>query len=544
MHLALIIGIGLILMLAYTIISNHQSRKSRFRLMLARFGKPVHMADFEADSIRKYAHCMQNNPNRIDDITWNDLDMDEVYKTINNCISSVGEEYLYNLLHEINLSSDKLTKREALIAYFEANPQALLAAQKGLFDLGKQNHNGAITYITDVDERLLPFPFLYDFFASLPLIGAGILIVNMPVGAITIVVAFLINLIIHLRLTTRIEVDVPAIQYISGMVQCSSKLAKAIANCGLSIESDLNHAHKTFGQIAGKTPLSAHATNSDTILIYLNIMFLMQIRSYNRSVNLFCKSKEALHNMYATIGDVDTAISIISYRRSLQRNKANGTASVCKPEFTTQNSLSFTGIYHPLIRNPVTNSATLDANCLITGSNASGKSSFIKALAINGILAQTINTCTAASFTLRHGIIISSMAMRDNILGGESYFMVEIRSIKRILDLAKTTPCTCFIDEILRGTNTAERVAASAAVLTQLNAQNCLCVVATHDAELAQMLPYRNYHFTEEVAGDDVLFDYTLRDGIATSRNAIKLLAVYGFDKELVEMAEGLAKQH
>ena len=101
-------------------------------------------------------------------------------------------------------------------------------------------------------------------------------------------------------------------------------------------------------------------------------------------------------------------------------------------------------------------------------------------------------------------------------------------------------PCLCFIDEVLRGTNTVERIAASSQVLLQLAGQNCICIAATHDIELTFILEkcYRNVHFQEEITGDGIVFDYRLRDGRATSKNAIKLLRLIGYSAAIVEEAE------
>ena len=127
-------------------------------------------------------------------------------------------------------------------------------------------------------------------------------------------------------------------------------------------------------------------------------------------------------------------------------------------------------IHHPLISDPVPNSITEDRCALITGSNASGKSTFIKSLGINAILSQTIYTSLSREYKANFFLIYSSMALKDNILGNESYFIVEIKSLKKkILDNAgKDYPILCFIDEVLRGTNTLERIAASSRILASI----------------------------------------------------------------------------
>jgi DNA mismatch repair ATPase MutS len=97
-----------------------------------------------------------------------------------------------------------------------------------------------------------------------------------------------------------------------------------------------------------------------------------------------------------------------------------------------------------------------------------------------------------------------------------------------------------MIDEVLRGTNTMERIAASSQVLLQISRKNCLCIAASHDIELTYILQenYRNVHFQEAVADDGIVFNYKLYEGRASSRNAIKLLGLMGYGREIVEEAE------
>ena len=110
-------------------------------------------------------------------------------------------------------------------------------------------------------------------------------------------------------------------------------------------------------------------------------------------------------------------------------------------------------------------------------------------MAINAISVQTIHTCFAKSYNACLFRIYTSMALKDDLLAGESYFIVEIKSLKRILDnINNDIPCLCIIDEVLRGTNTIERISASSEILYRLSKENCLCFAATQDIELASIL--------------------------------------------------------
>ena len=182
--------------------------------------------------------------------------------------------------------------------------------------------------------------------------------------------------------------------------------------------------------------------------------------------------------------------------------------------------------------------------CVLLGPSGSGKSTFLKNVAINSILAQTIHTCTATSCQTPFLKVMTSMALRDDISSGESYFIVEIRSLKRILDESrKKEPLLCVIDEVLRGTNTIERIAASSQILNALRGNWLLSFAATHDIELSYILDslYENYHFEEEVREKEVVFSYILQKGRTTSRNAIQLLDMLGYDPKIVKGARGAA---
>ena len=138
------------------------------------------------------------------------------------------------------------------------------------------------------------------------------------------------------------------------------------------------------------------------------------------------------------------------------------------------------------------------------------------------------------------------MALRDDLANSDSYYIVEIKSLKRILDAVgkKGIPVLCFIDEVLRGTNTVERIAASSEILKNLNTDRALCFAATHDIELTHLLDgdYDNYHFEEDVKDHDVLFSYHLMSGRAQSRNAIKLLEVIGFTQDITQKSQEMAE--
>ena len=277
---------------------------------------------------------------------------------------------------------------------------------------------------------------------------------------------------------------------------------------------------------------------TDILMDYVRLLTHIDIIKFQSMAREVLRLQKDLMDIYETVGFLDSMIATASYREMMQE--------WCVPKMEQAEGRAFyleaDEMYHPLLQSPVKNTIHAHRNVLLTGSNASGKSTFIKTVAINAILAQTVHTVLADRYEAVYFRVYSSMALRDDILSSESYYMVEIKSLKRIVDRAKEEgePVLCFIDEVLRGTNTVERIAASTEILSLLAQKNALCFAATHDIELTELLKeqYDNYHFEEQVEEDDVIFDYRLREGKAMTRNAIKLLHMIGYDQHIVQRAQ------
>lgn len=470
----------------------------------------------------------------IDDITWGDLDMDKVFARINCCETSAGEECLYAILHEPSFNIETLSEREALIARLSGDTTLRTDMQLYLHKLGKSDGGALSTFCYGVSSKRVKHPNVYRALAIAPFLCAGLMILNILIGVLLLAASIITNGIVYYVTKGRIERELGSIRYFSALLWCAGKISKHggldFSTAGKNIKDGYLKFKKLGGKLSGIS--QQRVSELDFLAEYFRIFFLSSIRNYNRIVNVLEKNTGEFRSLYNSVGEADAAIAVASFRKSL--------GSYTLPEFTRRPVIEAEDICHPLLNKPVPNSAALSYD-LITGSNASGKSTFIKAVAVNGILAQTIHTCAAASYRTPLCLVITSMAVRDNLTEGESYFITEIKSLKRILDTIPLVLCACFIDEILKGTNTIERIAASASVLRHVRNQSCICAAATHDTELTRMLPgYENYHFGEQVTENGVVFDYTIKPGPSTTKNAIALLGFMGFDKEITESAEKL----
>ena len=173
---------------------------------------------------------------------------------------------------------------------------------------------------------------------------------------------------------------------------------------------------------------------------------------------------------------------------------------------------------------------------LITGSNMAGKSTYLRSIGINVVLAMAGAPVCAESFTLSPVQIISSMRISDNLEESTSTFYAELKKLKTVIDLVNEgAKVFILLDEILRGTNSLDRHTGSVALLKQLIKKHAAGIIATHDVELAQLketFPRNilNYHFDAQVSNNELYFDYKLKTGVCESLNASILMKKIGIE--------------
>jgi DNA mismatch repair ATPase MutS len=204
-------------------------------------------------------------------------------------------------------------------------------------------------------------------------------------------------------------------------------------------------------------------------------------------------------------------------------------------------------IYHPIIENCVCNSILVDGNSiLLTGSNMSGKTSFIRTIGINIITGLTLNTCFAQKMCFPRMRIFSAIRLSDNLMNDRSYYFEEVITIREMIENSRNHESNLFLlDEIFKGTNTIERISAGKAVLSYLNNNNSTVFVSTHDIELADLLgdTYNLYHFSERVENKTVDFDFKLKGGKLKNRNAIRILEINDYPLQIITEAMELSGQ-
>jgi DNA mismatch repair ATPase MutS len=478
----------------------------------------------------------------IDNQTWEDFTMDKIYEMLDRTLSTPGEQVLYNLLRNPKFDEEFLNKRKKLINLFQDNKQLREKIQTEIYGLNRQNINTITDFLWGQLPSKSTISILFNVMALLPVI----IIILMPFYGLRLIIylvfVFMANMYIHYKFRKEISVHIDSMTYLSAVVNTAKKLVNVNEQyLEEYIEIFKNNTkHIKASKNAG---LLSAAEGIDFIVDYANIMFLNKERKFYAVLDELTKHREELKKIYLTIGELDAIISISSYRAGL--------ASYVEPELVSgERFITANAVTHPLIAEPVANSISINnSGIVLTGSNMSGKSTFLRTIGVNALFAQTICTCLAESYRGSYFKILSSISPTDDLLVGKSYYLGEAEAVLRIIkSCEESLPSLCIIDEIFRGTNPIERVSASAEILNYLISHNSLPIVATHDLELTEIVDkdYECYYFTEDVDEEGLKFDYLIRKGVSPTRNAIKLLKYLGYPEEIIEKTyqkvENLAK--
>jgi len=525
--------------------TNFRTKKAREKLLNS-FGK-LKSESFDMEQIETYFRKKDHSNafQVLSDKTCKDLDFQELYLFIDRTNSKIGQQFLYNRLRTIPLHSNEITGFETLIEKFANEPDFRVNIQS---ELARLNDREAF-YITSLfqEEHLKPpkWFFIVRLLAFTSLLSLVMMIFN-PTMIFTFLGVFVINMGVHYWNKKNL------FEYLASLPQLLklSKVAKELfKNDALKeINPNLQQSTDILDQVRNRMSLFNLEVKlqSDMQALFWGILEIFKIAFLIEPLLLFGvlkrleNKRKEIETIFEFVGQIDTLISIASFRHGLEK--------YCIPEIVEdQKHIVAEEAYHPLIPECVKNSITVDGkSILLTGSNMSGKTSFIRTIGINAITAMTLNTCFADRFLLPRLKVFSAIRISDDLMNDKSYYFEEVLTIKEMVDNSFSPISNLFLlDEIFKGTNTVERISAGKAVLSALTKENNLVFVSTHDIELADLLKdeYELYHFSEKVDHKTVAFDYKLKDGKLKNRNAIRILQINDYPESIIEEAITLARQ-
>ena len=467
--------------------------------------------------------------------TWVDLDMNEVFRFLDRTTSRIGQQYLYYKLRTITNISD-LKRFGKLTEVFKSDEKLRVNSQ---LELSKLSSNKAY-YLEEIfrSQSVEKSGKIWLFrLLSIAAISSIILSFFNPTWFLLLIPVFFINLVFHYKNKSLIQL------YLNGVGQLATSydVAKKLAS-----SEKIRSFYEDYSFLRNiKSVLSKirfieweKKLDNEYALLFWFISEIIKI-TFNLEPILFYSFQKSLENkeedlkaLFLFLGEIDAAISCASVQTS--------NIKLCKPNFINKKEVFAEEIYHPLIENCIPNDLNLkNKSLLLTGSNMSGKTTFIRTFSINAILGQTLNICFAKNFETPFFKIYSSIRISDDLINNTSYYLEEVVRIKELIDASKKADhCLFILDELFKGTNTVERIAAGKSILSYLNKKNHIVMVSTHDIELTDLLKQENfdlYHFSETIENDQLIFDHKIKPGKPTNGNAIKILELYDYPFEIIE---------
>jgi len=448
----------------------------------------------------------------LDDRTWLDLDLDAVVSSIDRTHTGLGQQALYRRLRS-TLSWNAADGIEQLVGRFGADASLRESAGVVLHMAGPSLGRG-LWIITR--PALIRVRWWYW---SFPVLALGMLFSLMtipfyPPALIAVLVLLVLNLLARMATAWQVPGLLAPMRQMGALIATAERLVGAV-------ETDQGEAGGIRTGIKSLAPLrriarwvSRDPFSSGELVAgvweYLNLMFILDANALVLSAHELRRQAPVVSRVAQWVGDVDVALCVASLRAEPR--------DWCIPVRTGGRNAEVAGVWHPLVESPVANDAELypGRGVIVTGANMSGKSTYLRSIGIAAVLARSLNTCPATSWRGALFGVRSLIGRADDLSAGKSYYQVEADGVVAMLEHAAGNEPTLFIlDELLRGTNTIERLAAGEAVLRGLLAPRSsgnphAVIVATHDGELVAMLEglYAPWHFRETLDGEALRFDY------------------------------------
>jgi len=549
----LVIGAILVVVFVFAYNKRQKTKKIKLADIREKWGKPTNeQRSFNLVDIYLRA---QTEPVKITPGTAEDLDLEAVFSYIDRTNSKPGQQYLYKKLHDPETSAEKLLEMDEKVAALAKDR----AAQENIeLQLSRLNSNNAY-YLPELfvnEHRPLFSPFLtfYIQVSGILVITLFVLLLQTPNQFYFLVLMGMLiaNLILHYKNKGKILLYTHSLPQLLVLNKVAKWLFKNVGTMGnQNIEGNLSKVDKLNGSlyfVNFENGVSSDPTDIiSTIFELIKTLLLLESMMFINSIKRVNKYRAEIGEIYRYVGEIDMLIAIDSVRA--------GMPYYSKPVFTADDQLDITALYHPLVKDCVANSmrSSADRGVLVTGSNMSGKTTFIRAVAINTLLAQTIYTCCAREYKAPLLNIHTSIRVSDAIDEQKSYFQAEALSVLDIVSrcgINEPVKSLVIIDEIFRGTNTIERIAAAKAVLAYLTANRNFVFVSTHDLELAELLgdEYAIYSFEELMTDKRLVFDYKIKQGLLKNKNGIAILEGLGYPasvvKDAYEVSEQLRKKY
>ncbi len=485
-----------------------------------------------------------------DEATWLDLQGDDLATSLDRTHCTLGSQRLYARLRG-SLPWSAEPALEHLASAFAADSALRARTAERLSRAGRQL-GPDLWPLTSPD--LLPHRWWFAAFPVLALVAlaALVLAVRDPIWWVGVLMLAVGNFLVRAATAWMVPRAIGPARQIDPLLSTAEALLPKLAHRGLLPSTAVEACARVRHMRRLSRWLGAGAPSGNELLSalyeYLNVLFLLDLNLL-ALIGRSCRLHAADLRMVAEwVGDVDVALAVTAIRES--------PGPWCRPE--TPNAAAGdrfqgTGLRHPMIDGAVPNDVELNPGALlvITGANATGKSTYLRTVGIAALLAHALGTCPARAWCSPPMRVRSLLDRRDDLATGRSYFMVEAERVAGFLrEQRDAVPTLFLLDEAFRGTNRSERIAGAVAVAEHLSRSDGapttrVTLIATHDPELTELLgsTASAWHFSEQMQDGQVMFDYARHAGPATTRTGLRLLESAGAPTSVLTRAHQIAEQ-
>jgi len=470
-----------------------------------------------------------------------------MFQYLNRTSTFHGKMKLSGWLSKVNTNADEVIHKQNVIKELASRVELRqnFQATGQIFTETRSDYEDVIGWLSEKDiiNHKKVYYFLSYFFPILTLISVGLTIVDFDRFPVLIMV-FLFQLLfvgLHLRKTNRLH---SLIGKKLGLLKKIFRLLAYIENEDfhsenlISIQDQLKSGQSDAHTIIEKISKIVTAFDNRLNLIagvMLNGLMIWDIQCILRIEAWKKRFKELIPVWFNIIGEFDAYSSLANF--------SFNHPDYCFAEPVDDTVVSLTEAEHPLIpdNERVCNNFEISKKgdiVIITGANMAGKSTFLRTVVLNLVLASHGAPVCASKLKFRPMNLFTSMRTSDSLKKNESYFYAELKRLKEIIDLLKSdNEIFIALDEILKGTNSADKQKGSKEILRQFIMLDGSGLIATHDLDLAgleQEYPDKliNKCFEIEIEGTEIFFDYKLYDGITRKMNATLLMQQMGIVPE------------
>ncbi|MFV8393347.1 MutS-related protein [Flavobacterium sp. LB2P6] len=464
-----------------------------------------------------------------------------LFQNLNRTATYIGKKIFANQLLTL-LPNDEIVRNHKAVKELSEKldwRQEFLAFAKISND-SQSNYETLLKWSTFNSSPLSKISVFISYFSPLLFLGVLIayLVTSNIIFASVLSYLFVFNLIVLGRFMKRIQVEIANSTNIDKTIHQYSLLLQKIEEESFQSEKLIDLQQKlTFKKENASVHLKQLAglfSNMDTIgnfvtALLFNGTFLFNLHVLKALIQWKKDHTEALEDWLEVIGEFEMLNSLA--------NLSYNNPEFVYPTLNTNFEIDFTDLSHPLLneKTRVGNDVHFQPQSfmILTGSNMSGKSTFLRSLGINMVLLGMGSPVCASKANVHPLPVLVSMRLSDSLSDSESYFFAEIKRLKQIMDELEDRPAFVLLDEILRGTNSDDKRNGTIEVVKKVIGKKAIGVIATHDIEVCLTTNeypniLTNKCFEVEIINDELHFDYKLRDGICKNRSASFLMKKMG----------------